>query len=86
MSNTNREDKTMTIRELSNELNTSTSEWNNAARPVLDEYTETSVAEIEAFVAIARKKRDDAQRLVEMLFDLEIEIAQNATDAEASMV
>ena len=80
MSNTNREDKTMTIRQLSDQLNTSTSDWNAVARPVLDDYTETSQTELDDFIRVVVEKRDQAQKLLDMLFDMEDQIYKTPED------
>jgi hypothetical protein len=80
MSNTNREDKTMTIRQLSDQLNCSTSDWNAVARPVLDDYTETSQTELDDFIRVVVEKRDQAQKLLDMLFDMEDQIYKTPED------
>ena len=64
----------MTIRELSNQLNTSTSDWNSAARPVLDEYTETTQDELDEFIRVVIEKRDQAEQLLDMLSKMENDI------------
>lgn len=70
----------MTIRQLSDQLNTSTSDWNNVARPVLDDYTETSQTELDDFIRVVIEKRDQAQKLLDMLFDMEDQIYKTPED------
>ena len=61
--------KNYEVKQLAQDLNTSTSDWNNVARPVLDEYTETTPEQVEDFLRAAIEKRDAAARLVEILAD-----------------
>ena len=70
----------MTIRQLSDELNTSTSDWNTVARPVLDQYTETSQAQLDDFIRAVIEKRDQAQKLLEMLSEMEDDIYKTPED------
>jgi len=55
------------MRVLSNELNTSTTDWMRARNRVLDQNLPATYVEVEEFLAMAIQKRNDAQALVDLL-------------------
>ena len=70
---------TTEIRELSQALNTSTSEWVHAYMLVVNEYHETGLDDIENFVRQVIEKRDQAQALLDILFEEQDRIHRNIT-------